>query len=173
MPSLMDLIFSKRQRRTFLTHQAWGLGDKILSPWLIFSLQVTGPPFSWALCVKTGFCCNSFLGFFIWIAWRIFCRQYSAAFSTTNKMYFICSNSSFFTRVSMRISTNLSLSLISSSFLDRNLPSSSQNYLPHSLQLPIIKLPLPPRFSHSQKSLSFHDCTSSNLSSYLLLFSIQ
>ena len=103
-----------------------------------------------------------------------FCSQYSAAFSTTNKMYFICRNSSFFTRVSMRISTNLSLSLISSSFLDRNLPSSSQNYLPHSLQLPIIKLPLFPRFSHSQKSLSFHDdCTSSNLSSYLLLFSIQ
>ena len=75
MPSLMYLLFAQKQRIRFLTHWVGGWA-KFLTLIVINSANHWAP-FPGLLC-KTGSCQDSIVLF------------YSAAFSPTNKMYFIC-----------------------------------------------------------------------------------
>ena len=93
MPSLMNLIFSNKQKITFLTHWALGTGQagwgKIFHPDQNFVLQVTGAPFFPGLRGGTGFCRVGFPEDLLFICLANFLgRRYRPAFSPTNKNVF-------------------------------------------------------------------------------------
>ena len=65
MLSLMYLIFSQKQRMTFIDPPSRWVGrKKIVSPWLSLFYWKSLGPFFRALCVKTGFCRYGFPGAF-------------------------------------------------------------------------------------------------------------
>ena len=87
MPSLMYLIFSKKQTIHFFDPLGGRVGRKMFTLFTFSCKSLLWPPFFPGLNGRTG---NSLI--FLRIAWRILCRRYMShfRFSPTNKINFIC-----------------------------------------------------------------------------------
>ena len=100
MPSFMYLIFSKKQRISFLTHREGGFGRNFFSNLSIFHSSSHWAPFpglewrNWFLPHRLSPEVEDY--FLICLAHFNKSRQYLLVFSLANKMFFICSQERFF-----------------------------------------------------------------------------